>query len=67
MIFNIIINVTNLIKLKEAILFFFLVQQSYGNQIYQDYATNQCPDNPAKILSDCGDNVKIKRNTFKNK
>lgn len=31
--------------------------QPIAGQIYQDYAINQCPDNPQKILSDCGDNV----------
>jgi hypothetical protein len=31
--------------------------QPLAGQIYQDYAINQCPDNPQKILSDCGDNV----------
>uniref|UniRef100_A0A915DTN8 AMOP domain protein n=1 Tax=Ditylenchus dipsaci TaxID=166011 RepID=A0A915DTN8_9BILA len=30
--------------------------QPYSSMIYQDYA-NQCPDNPAKIMSECGDNV----------
>ncbi|KAI6177576.1 hypothetical protein M3Y97_00922700 [Aphelenchoides bicaudatus] len=28
-----------------------------AGQVYQDYAISQCPDNPQKILSDCGDNV----------
>lgn len=31
--------------------------QPLSGQIYQDYAINQCPDNPQKILTDCGDNV----------
>ncbi|KAI6202661.1 hypothetical protein M3Y99_01865500 [Aphelenchoides fujianensis] len=34
-----------------------LNMQPMAGQIYQDYAMNQCPDNPQKILTDCGDNV----------
>lgn len=36
-----------------------MLPQPYASQIYQDYAIRQCPDNPGKILSDCGDNVNI--------
>ncbi|KAI1700189.1 AMOP domain-containing protein [Ditylenchus destructor] len=31
--------------------------QPYQAQIYHDYAVNRCPDNPPKIMSECGDNV----------
>jgi hypothetical protein len=31
--------------------------QPYQGQIYADYANSQCPDNPGKVLTDCGDNV----------
>ncbi|CAD5218387.1 unnamed protein product [Bursaphelenchus okinawaensis] len=31
--------------------------QPLAGQVFQDSAYNRCPDNPQKILTDCGDNV----------
>ena len=31
--------------------------QPYQGQIYEQYAYRECPDQPAEIRADCGDNV----------
>lgn len=34
-----------------------MLNQPYASSIYDQYATRECPDNPADIRQDCGDNV----------
>uniref|UniRef100_A0AC34RJM6 AMOP domain protein n=1 Tax=Panagrolaimus sp. JU765 TaxID=591449 RepID=A0AC34RJM6_9BILA len=34
-----------------------ILNQPYSASIYEQYASRQCPDNPAEIHTDCGDNV----------